>query len=187
MKAGEATHYRVVLRPWEIAHVATVGAQRTVANLNRANAPHYRDASRREDERTASHAAAAAECATARLLNQYWTAGGAWVAARHGEFADLADVGENIEVRRVRDHGTTTFAVRERDMGRTIVACFVVPPELTEVRVLGWIQGPDAWEVGQPVEDYTRVPIEALTRGPLPPDIPTRPEAEEFVFTGRRS
>ena len=150
-EAGRASHYRVNLRPWEITHVATVGAGRTAANHGRANAPHYADASRREDERTASFAA----------------------AGRHGDFARLPDVGENIEVRRVRDPGTTTFAVRKRDGTRTIVACFVVPPELTEVRVLGWIQGPDAWEVGHPVEEYARVPLDALTLDPLPPDIPS--------------
>jgi len=161
-----------------MTHVATVGAGRTAANYGRPNAPHYADASRREDERTASFAAAAAECGVARLLNQYWTAGGAWALQQHGDFADLADVGKNIEVRRVRDPGTTTFAVRERDMGRTIVACFVLPPELVEVRILGWIQGPDAWEVGTPVENYTRVPIDALSRGAMPPDIPERPKAE---------
>ena len=178
MKAGRASHYRVHLRPWEIANVGAVGAQRTAANAGRDNAPHYRDDSKRQDERTASFAAAAAECATARLLNQYWTAGGAWPADRHREFASLPDVGRNIEVRRIREKGTETFAVRKRDLDRTVVACFVDPPELTTVWILGWIRGKDGWEVGTPVEDYTRVPVEALTLGPLPPDIPTAPDAQ---------
>lgn len=173
MEAGEARYYRVNLRSWEAPAVALVGAQRTAANAGRENAYHYRDTSKMEDERTASFAAAAAECATARLVNQYWTAGGAWPADRHGDFSRLPDVGYNIEVRRVRDFTTTTFAVRQRDLSRTIVACFVVPPELTEVRVLGWIRGKDAWEAGRPVDDYARVPIDALTRDPLPPDIPS--------------
>lgn len=119
-----------------------------------------------EDDRTAQHASCAAECATARALDRYWTAGGAWDSQHHRQFRDLADVGQNIEVRRVREPASTTFAVTNTEADRVIVACFVEPPELRVVRVLGWIRGTDALSVGVPASKYpnrSRVPIAALS------------------------
>lgn len=166
MTADEAPHIKVRLRPWEYTLVAQVGADRAARNHDRPDAPHY-DRSRMEDDRTAQHASCAAECATARLLNKYWTAGGAWDSARHAEFRDLADVGENIEVRRIREPNSTTFAVDERDHDRIIVACYVEPPELRDVRVLGWIKGEEALRVGTEAQygkgNRKRVPVAALS------------------------
>lgn len=153
----------VDLRPWEYSLAAQVGGERAAQNFGKADAAHY-DRGRMEDDRTASHAAAAAEIATARALDRYWTACGAWAADRHSEFRDLADVGGNIEVRRIRDGQSRTFAVRPRDRDRVIVACFVVPPEFRSVRVLGWVEGAEALAAGEKVQEtYYRVPISVLS------------------------
>ena len=168
--AVDAPYVKIVLRPWEYSLVAQVGAQRAARNHNRGDAAHY-DRSRMEDDRTAQHAACAAECATARALNKYWTAGGAWDASEHQQWRALADVGTNIEVRRIRDATSTTFAVDNRDRERVIVACFVEPPELNTVRVLGWVRGADALAAGTTAPKYPtrkRVPITALSLDGIP-------------------
>lgn len=163
--AATAPAIEIDLRPWEWSLAASVGADRAVANYGRSDAAHY-DRSRMEDDRTAQHAAAAAEIATARALNRYWTACGAWAANDHGQYRNLADVGDNVEVRRVRDAETTTFAVGPGDRERIIVAAYVEPPELRRVRILGWISGQEAIEIGRPAGygDRVRVPIARLTR-----------------------
>jgi len=165
MRATEAPHILVRLRPWEYTLVAQIGADRAARNHDRPDAPHY-DRSRMEDDRTAQHAACAAECATARVLNKYWTAGGAWDSARHREFQHLADVGNNTEVRRVREPTSTTFAVDAKDKNRMVVACYVEAPELRDVRFLGWITGEEALRIGTDSQyggNRKRVPISALT------------------------
>jgi hypothetical protein len=153
----------VDLRPWEYSLAAQVGADRFAQNFGKSDAAHY-DRGRMEDDRTAQHAAAAAEIAAARALDRYWTACGAWTADRHADYRGLADVGGNIEVRRIRDGESRRFAVRPGDRDRVVVACYVVPPEFRSVRVLGWVEGEKALEVGEKVdENYYRVPISVLT------------------------
>jgi hypothetical protein len=119
-----------------------------------------------EDDRTAQHAAAACECAVARALNLYWTAGGAWDMGQHDEWKPLADVGHNIEVRRVREPNASTFAMGERDRDRIIAVAYAEPPELQVVRAFGWIDGATAYEAGSPAVKYPtrrRVPLSVLT------------------------
>ena len=182
--AIDTPYYAVNLRPHEIEEIGSIAARRKAANFYRENASYYRDSSKMEDERTASNASVAAECAVARVLNQSWTAGGAWKAYQHHGFANLPDVGFNHEVRRVREPTATTFAIRERDLARTLTACFVEPPEHDRVRVLGWIRGEDAWEIGTLVEgqNYKRVQLSALTRDALPPDVPYQPNQDWLVI-----
>ena len=118
-----------------------------------------------EDDRTAQHAAAVCELAVARALNRYPTGFGAWAASDHAKYRDLPDVGDNTEVRRVREASSTTFAVGEKDRNRTIVAAFPILPELRVVRVLGWIKGSEALRIGTSAGygDRVRVPISALS------------------------
>lgn len=151
------------LEPWEWKNAIEVGANRTVANWNRKDAPHY-DRSRMEDDRTADAASAISELAVAKATGRFWTAGGAWSVSDHHRYRDLPDVGDNIEVRRVRDSSRQDFAVGEKDEGRVIFATYVVPPEFRTVRVLGWIMGAEALEIGTPTAyGRLRVPIAALT------------------------
>lgn len=175
MRVEEAPYIAVRLRPWEYTLVAQVGADRAARNHDRPDAAHY-DRSRMEDDRTAQHASCAAECATARLLDKYWTAGGAWDSARHSEFRSLADVSDNIEVRRIRESTSSTFAVDEKDRKRVIVAAYVEPPELRDVRILGWIKGEEALKIGTPAKygNRKRVPISALSLDHIEGEI-TRP------------
>lgn len=163
-RAGTAPAIEIELYPWEYQLAAQVGAARTAANWNRPDAAHY-DRSRMEDDRTAQQAAVAAEIATARAFNRYWTACGAWSNSDHLGYKNLPDVGRNIEVRRIREVNGTDFAFDpKRDRDRALVAAYVKGPEFREVRVLGWIKGEDAVDIGEET-DYgrLRVPISALT------------------------
>ena len=62
----------------------------------------------------------------------------------------MADVGHNIEVRRVRT--SSNAAVRKRQLGKGLVLFVVRPvvPEFRAVEILGWIDHDEAWEKGEP-------------------------------------
>jgi len=115
-------------------------------NLGRRNAPHYK-ANRMEDERTASVAACIAELAVAKATNRYWS-GHVWPASDHKLHRDCADVGKNIEVRRIRTRQSA--AVRRHQVGKGLVLFVAQPvmPEMMECQVFGWIDYDDAWECG---------------------------------------
>lgn len=164
LTAATAPAIVIDLQSWEYELAGQVGLARIAANFGRSDAAHY-NRERMEDDRTAQHAAAAAEIATARAANRYWTAGGAWSREDHAQFRNLPDVGKNIEVRRVRDPGASTFAAGPNDCERVIFACYVEPPEFRRVRVLGWIRGADALALGRDAGygDRVRVGIEHLS------------------------
>ena len=164
LTAATAPAIVIDLQSWEYELAGQVGFARIAANYEVRNAAHYAD-DRMEDDRTAQHAAAAAEMATAKATGNYWNACGAWSREDHARFRDLPDVSPNIEVRRIRDADTTTFAVGEGDRKRTVFACYVEPPEFRRVRVLGWIRGADALALGRDAGygDRVRVGIEHLS------------------------
>ena len=166
--ATNAPHYRVELMPDELTQATLVGEGRAAAWDEADNAPHYADKTKRQDDRTAHIAAACCELATARLLGLDWTAGTAWRKDEHADNRHLPDVGKNIEVRRIRYPNAETFAVRQRDRGRIMVAAFAEPPRFIVIRVLGWISANRAWEVGQPTGNYRRCGIHHLKL--TPPD-----------------
>jgi hypothetical protein len=62
----------------------------------------------------------------------------------------MADVGHNIEVRRVRT--SSSAAVRRRQLAKGLVLFVVRPvaPEFRAVEILGWIDHDEAWEKGEP-------------------------------------
>lgn len=133
-------------------------------NSGNRNAAHYADVSRQQDRQIAEPAAAACECAAARAMNRYWHAS-YWSEGSHQQFKDTPDVGENVEVRRVRYPNARGFAVGEKDRHQIVVACFVESEEnLAVVRVLGWMHGATALDLGQ-MTDYGRLraPISALS------------------------
>ena len=102
-----------------------------------------------EDDRSAQVAAAIGELAVARVTNQYW-GGHVWAGNRHAENRGRADVGHNIEVRRVRS--SNNAAVRRRQLGKGLILFVVrpVPDEFRTVEMLGWIDHDEAWELGEP-------------------------------------
>ena len=138
----------VELYPWEYEWALHVRARRFIENWGKADARHY-DKKRMEDDRTAQAAACAGELAVAKLTNQYW-GGHVWPGNRHEEFKGMADVGHNIEVRRVRT--SSNAAVRRKQLGQGLILFVVRPvaPEFRTVEILGWIDHDEAWEKGEP-------------------------------------
>jgi len=144
----------IELEKWEYEWASHVGIRRFTENWEKQDAAHYKR-EYMEDDRSAQVAAAIGELAVARVTNQYW-GGHVWAGNRHQENRNRADVGYNIEVRRVRT--SNNAAVRRRQLGKGLVL-FVVRPVRT-VEMLGWLDHDEAWELGKPSgydEDNTRV------------------------------
>lgn len=148
----------IELEKWEYEWASHVGIRRFTENWEKQDATHYKR-EYMEDDRTAQVAAAIGELAVARVTNQYW-GGHVWAGNRHQENRNRADVGNNIEVRRVRT--SNNAAVRRRQLGKGLVL-FVVRPvsdEFRTVEMLGWLDHDEAWELGEPSgydEENTRV------------------------------
>ena len=147
----------IKLEPWEYEWASHVGARRFIENWSRENAKHY-DSARMEDDRTAQVAACVAELAVAKYANRYWS-GHVWPVKHHDTHKGMADVGENIEVKRLRTRDSA--AVRRHQVGKGLVLFVAKPvmPELREVEIYGWIQYDRAWELGTPTDydpDNTR-------------------------------
>lgn len=136
----------VSLLPWEKAWAIQVGEARHEINLTRRDASWY-DSRRMEDNRTASIAAAVAELAVAKFVNQYWS-GSVWPVADHKLYKDLSDVGSNIEVRTVRT--STAAAVRKHQVGKDWILWVAKPvrPAFDSVDLWGWLPMDTAWELG---------------------------------------
>jgi hypothetical protein len=137
----------IPLESWEYEHANVVGIGRYTANWGKSDAPYY-DKSRMQDDRTAQVAAAVCELAVAKYTNQYWS-GSVWPKEHHSRHKYMADVGLNIEVRRVRTRNSV--AVREKDLGRCLYlwAARAIEPELKEVELLGHIDYDQAWNLAE--------------------------------------
>jgi hypothetical protein len=139
----------VVLEPYEYEWASHVGTRRYIENWGKKDASYYKK-ELMEDDRTACVAAAVCELAVAKHTNRYW-AGHVWNASQHNQYKKkIADVGANIEVRRVRTGESA--AVRQRQVGNGLVlfVAKVTMPELREVDVWGYIDYDKAWELGTP-------------------------------------
>ncbi len=149
----------VELEPWEYEWASHVGARRFIENWGKADAAHY-DRSRMEDDRTATVAACVCELAVAKATNRYWS-GHVWHKSDHNRYKkSVADVGRNIEVRRLRTGDTA--AVRRHQLGQGLVLFVARPvmPEMRQVEILGWLEYDKAWDLGAPSKydpDNTRV------------------------------
>jgi hypothetical protein len=142
----------ITLEYWEYEIASLVAARRVTANWGKHDAAWY-DAKRMEDNRTALLAGTVAEMAVAKALNRYWSPS-AWNPGDHDKYRySHADVGVNIEVRRVRKRDGRA-AVRKHQVGKKLVlfVAYPEPPEFTTVEILGWLPYDDAWEVGAPAE-----------------------------------
>lgn len=125
----------VTLEPWEYEHGFNVGIRRFTANWSRPDAPHYRRELMEED-RKAQAAAALCELAVAKYLNQYWHAS-IWHCSEQQKYRKMPDVGENIEVRRVRTQGGVT--VRLGDAGKVIWGARCADSEYRTIELLGCV------------------------------------------------
>lgn len=134
----------IALTQWEYEYAFQVGIRRYTANWKKQDAPHY-DRSRMELDRDAQVAAAICELAVAKHINRYWHAS-IWHPSDHKQHRDSPDVGDNVEVRRVRtDVGP---AIRHRDWDRVVWGA-KTDGEYREVELLGWITGAEGWNRGE--------------------------------------
>ena len=142
---------RIILKPWEYEWASHVGTRRYIENWRKQDALHY-DKSRMEDDRTAQVAACVTELAVAKFINQFW-AGHVWHQSEHSQYKNIADVGTNIEVRRLRTRESA--AVRKHQVGKELILFVAKPilPELREVIIYGCRDYDEAWELGTP-SDY---------------------------------
>lgn len=151
----------IELNPWEYERCFVVGAGRFSANWGVPDAKHY-DRSLMEPDRNAQVAAAACELAVAKFTNQYWH-GGVWHRSDHGKYKSLADVGENIEVRRVRTKNAVK--VRKKDAGKVVWAARVADEEYRTVEILGFVSADNVIEsLKGTYESDKYVEIECLER-----------------------
>ena len=149
------------LRSWEYERGFAVGIARFTANWGNQDARHY-DRSRMEEDRNAQAAAALCEIAVARYTNSYWH-GHVWHRTDHWKNRNAADVGDRIEVRRVRTKNAV--AVRRSDSGKEVWAAKIVEPEYRQIEILGFIDAEDAlsrFVLNGSTWDY--VPLAALSR-----------------------
>ncbi len=146
----------VLLDGATLATAKIVANGRNAQNANAPDRPYY-DRALMQDDETASLASACAEAAVAGLLGLVWHAK-VWDAADHHFHRDEPDVGDTIEVRRIRepDNG---LVVRQKDvgMGKTIVIAYPLPESgFAIVDVIGWMVADDAWSVGGDYRTQTR-------------------------------
>lgn len=132
----------------ELNKAKEVGEGRNSANANSQDKPYY-DRAKMQDDATASFAAAAAECAVAKVFGEQWHAK-VWPASEHWLHADEPDVGNDIEVKRIREE-RSGLVIREKDVAleRRVVLAYPIPEsEFGVVDVIGWISAKDGWEIG---------------------------------------
>jgi hypothetical protein len=148
----------VKIQPWEYEYAYQVGIRRFTENWGRNDASYY-DRSKMEEDRNAQSAAALCELAVAKYLNQYWHAS-VWRAAAHRSHKHLPDVGNNIEVRRVRTAKGVT--VRKNDRDKRVWGAKIIDPEFRRIQLLGYIEANEALERGK--KDIVVVPFQYLTK-----------------------
>ena len=137
---------KIDLETWEYEWASHVGARRYIENWDKEDAKHYQR-ERMQDDRTAQVAACVAELAVAKCVNAYWS-GHVWAGNKHRQYKHIADVGKDIEVKRVRFNNHA--AVRRKDLqkGLVLFVVHVIEPELRSAEILGWLPYDEAWQLG---------------------------------------
>lgn len=150
----------VSLSPWEYEAAFRVGIARFTANWGRKDAPHYkRDAM--EEDRKAQAAAAICELAVAKYTNQYWHAH-VWHHTEHWKYRNCPDVGDNIEVRRVRT--LDGVAIRRSDWGKVVWAARTADAEYRQVEILGFAEADSVITTIAEGSSWTRLSIDSLEK-----------------------
>lgn len=150
----------VSLTDEEYAQARNVGDGRNAQMHGVGDMPYYnRDLM--EDDATASFAAACAEAAVAQTTGLKWHAK-VWHRSEHHLHKNEPDVGDSIEVRRIRSPHNG-LCVRQKDLGRGkfIFVAYPIPEtDFRQVDVIGWMPADRAWEVGYDAFTATRrVPL----------------------------
>jgi hypothetical protein len=159
---------KVYLEDYEIDKAIQVGTGRYNMRKDSRDRSYY-DNGRKQNDLLASINSAVAEIAVAKQLNQYWH-GGVWLPEKHTLFAANADVGHNIEVRRIREF-YNPIPVRKSDVTREriIYGVYVKDFEYEEVDIVGYIEADYGWSIGKRPEwdrydDNRTVAIELLNK-----------------------
>lgn len=142
------TRPMIDLTAWEYEWASHVGARRYIENWGNPDAAYYKR-DRMEDDRTAQVAACVAELAVAKYANRFWS-GHVWHRSEHGKYHKAADVGTNIEVRRLRTKETA--AVRKKQLGQGLVLFVAKPimPDCRQVIIYGYLDYDKAWSLAVP-------------------------------------
>jgi hypothetical protein len=116
-----------------------------------------------EEDRNAQAAAALCEIAVARHLNQYCHSH-VWHYSDRHRYRHLADVGTDIEVRRVRT--ASGVPVRKSDKGKVVWAARLLDEEYRLVEILGSVKADDV-PLGD--KEWVYFPLEMLAE-PVGPE-----------------
>jgi hypothetical protein len=154
----------IQLLPWEFREAASVGAGRTCANWNKPDKQRYAEGKEKgllQDNLTAGIQSCMCEIAVAKHLNQYWASGVWWTSDGSKKYGRLADVGEDIEVRRTR---TDTVKVDRDDAGKIVWGARVADYERGRIEILGWIEADYVINtfLRGTIDSYKHFPIEEL-------------------------
>lgn len=144
----------------QLADARRVGAGRNLMMRGVADMPYYHR-ELMEDDEVASFASACAEIAVALTTGLRWHAK-VWHKSEHHLHKDEPDVGENIEVRRIRNPHSG-LCVRKKDLkqNKFIFVAYPIPESgYRDVDVIGWLPADQAWEIGTDAfVDTRRVPL----------------------------
>lgn len=156
----------IALTEWEYRRGWEVGIARYTANWGRSNAAHYEDGLL-EPDRVANPAAALCEIAVAKYLGRFWH-GHVWHKSDHAANRSLPDVGDNIEVRRVRSGCGP--CVRTSDRGRIVWGAREADDEFRTIELLGWVLADDAFTsvLWRRAGEYGHFPSNLLKKPWLP-------------------
>lgn len=140
----------VKLEDYEYEDACRVAAGRLARNYGRKDAIYY-DNNNKQDEVRANVATCCCEKAVAKYLNLYWH-GSIWDVRDHEKYRKLPDVGEDVEVRRIREI-KNSVVVRKSDVEYAERIIFVAYAEEKHdfrlVHMLGGISAQLAWEKGE--------------------------------------
>lgn len=139
---------KVFLEDYEIENAVRVGTGRYNMRKDSRDRDYY-DNDRKQNDLLANINSAVAELAVAKHLNQYWH-GGVWTPEKHTLYASNADVGNNVEVRRIRERHNP-IAIRKTDVTREriIYGVYVKDFEYEEVEIMGYIDADYGWSIGR--------------------------------------
>lgn len=148
---GPDKHVIVRLSDDDWVNSWTAGARRVTENLRKSDSEDYARGLN-IPEHLAQPLAVMCEVAVARHLGIDWDWDKAvWKAKDHNRFRHNADVGTNIEVRRVKyENGAVNLKSNQVGRGLFVFTAFAMPPEYLNVKILGFRNYDEAWDLAKP-------------------------------------